>query len=30
MPEWMTPLLCPVWCAATRSSFSSRSTRKPS
>src|SRR5258706_7793639 len=29
MPEWMTPELCPVWCRATRSSFSKSSTRVP-
>src|SRR3972149_6148390 len=29
MPEWMTPLVRPVWCAATRSSFSRTTTRAP-
>src|SRR3990172_2081147 len=27
MPEWMTPLLCPVWWAATRGSLSSTTSR---
>src|SRR5688572_30802701 len=29
MPWWMTPLLCEVWCAPSRSSRSSTSTRRP-
>src|SRR5690242_21834500 len=28
MPEWMTPLLCPVWWAAIRGSFSSTISRR--
>jgi hypothetical protein len=29
MPEWMTPLLCPLWWAAIRRSFSTTATRRP-
>src|SRR5215211_689510 len=29
MPEWMTPLLCPVWCCAIACSFSSTVRPRP-